>query len=114
GAQSASVEDDVVPTPQPVIAASVPAADNTRDVPAAPQDLSPAPAPAVNQTAPASARTDAFIRANSKFDKALSDRIKPDANLPAAIQAIEKKAFEGIPEAQHDLAAIYTAGHGGV
>lgn len=40
--------------------------------------------------------------------------IKPDPSLPANIKAIEDKAFEGVPEAQHDLAAIYTAGHGGV
>ena len=40
--------------------------------------------------------------------------IKPDASLPAVVKDIENKAFEGVPEAQHDIAAIYTAGHGGV
>jgi localization factor PodJL len=30
------------------------------------------------------------------------------------IKSVEEKAFSGIPEAQHDLAAIYTAGHAGV
>ncbi|MCB9982580.1 MAG: SEL1-like repeat protein [Rhodospirillales bacterium] len=40
--------------------------------------------------------------------------IKPDSNLPDVIKNIEAQAFEGVPEAQHDLAAIYTAGHGGV
>jgi TPR repeat protein len=39
---------------------------------------------------------------------------KPDARLPEMVQAIEKQAFDGLPAAQHDLAAIYTAGHGGV
>jgi len=40
--------------------------------------------------------------------------IQPDQQLPPAIQEIERDAFNGIPEAQHDLAAIYTAGHAGV
>lgn len=54
-----------------------------------------------------------FIKANTPTTP-LADRIKPDPNLPELVKAIEKKAFQGIPEAQHDLAAIYTAGHGGV
>lgn len=40
--------------------------------------------------------------------------IKPDSALPDVVKNIEAQAFEGISEAQHDLAAIYTAGHGGV
>ncbi|MCB9989747.1 MAG: SEL1-like repeat protein [Rhodospirillales bacterium] len=52
--------------------------------------------------------------AGQRDDRPLVDRIKADASLPAVIKEVEKKAFEGIPEAQHDLAAIYTAGHGGV
>lgn len=39
---------------------------------------------------------------------------KADPNLPKAVKPIEDKALAGHPEAQHDLAAIYTAGHGGV
>ncbi|MCC6597763.1 MAG: SEL1-like repeat protein [Alphaproteobacteria bacterium] len=39
---------------------------------------------------------------------------KPDSALPDVVKPIEKQAFDGVPEAQHDLAAIYTAGHGGV
>lgn len=56
---------------------------------------------------------DGFIK-EQKQSLALAERIKPDDKLPAVIKEIEKKAFEGVPEAQHDLAAIYTAGHGGV
>ncbi len=41
-------------------------------------------------------------------------RIKPNASLPKAIKEIENMAFEGDAKAQHDLAAIYTAGHAGV
>ncbi len=37
-----------------------------------------------------------------------------DISLPPSIRVIEDDAFKGIPEAQHDLAAVYTAGHGGV
>jgi localization factor PodJL len=40
--------------------------------------------------------------------------IKADSSLPEVVKQIESKGFEGVPEAQHDLAAIYTAGHGGV
>lgn len=40
--------------------------------------------------------------------------IKPDGNLPEAVKSIEAQAFDGDSKAQHDLAAIYTAGHGGV
>jgi len=56
---------------------------------------------------------DSFVSAQ-KDARPLADRIKHDESLPAVIKEIEQKAFEGIPEAQHDLAAIYTAGHGGV
>lgn len=45
---------------------------------------------------------------------AVHELIKSDTGLPAVVQKIEARAFEGMPEAQHDLAAIYTAGHQGV
>lgn len=44
----------------------------------------------------------------------LAERMQPDTSLPAPIQKLEAQAFAGVPEAQHDLAAIYTAGRGGV
>ncbi len=37
-----------------------------------------------------------------------------DPSLPEKIKPIEEEAFAGNPEAQHDLGAIYTAGHAGV
>ncbi len=49
--------------------------------------------------------------AKEKGTAGLSDRIAPDATLPAAIKQLESQAFAGVPEAQHDLAAIYTAGN---
>lgn len=44
----------------------------------------------------------------------IASRIKPDTSLTPEAKAIEQQAFAGVPEAQHDLAAIYTAGQGGV
>ncbi|HNQ92641.1 MAG TPA: peptidoglycan-binding protein [Alphaproteobacteria bacterium] len=44
----------------------------------------------------------------------LSARIKPDKALPKSVREIEAKAFDGNAASQHDLAAIYTAGHMGV
>lgn len=64
----------------------------------------------------------AFVQ-NPKIEKAvmaeknsapIADRIKADSSLSDAVKNIEKQAFAGNAEAQHDLAAIYTAGHGGV
>lgn len=51
---------------------------------------------------------------DEKSSGALSKRISADAKLPALVKQIETQAFGGNAEAQHDLAAIYTAGHGGV
>ncbi len=56
---------------------------------------------------------DAFIAAQ-KDSRPLESRIQRDASLPPVVKEVEGKAFEGVAEAQHDLAAIYTAGHGGV
>lgn len=55
-----------------------------------------------------------FIKAAVDTSRPLTERIKPDTDLPRVIKQVETKAYEGVPEAQHDLAAIYTAGHGGV
>ena len=52
------------------------------------------------------------IGAPTKKAKPLTSA-KPDSKLPESIRGIEAQAFQGAPEAQHDLAAIYTAGHGG-
>ncbi|MCB9988483.1 MAG: SEL1-like repeat protein [Rhodospirillales bacterium] len=87
-----------------------------------PQDkveTAPPPPPPVQQavkppTPPArDADIEKFI-ADQKSDTPVRQRIAEDKNLPAVIKEIEAKALDGVPEAQHDLAAIYTAGHGGV
>jgi hypothetical protein len=80
------------------------------------------PAPAPEQTPPpvqAQQETpapdaDAFLASIRAQTPALASRLQPDAGLPPVVAEIEKRAFSGNAEAQHDLAAIYTAGHGGV
>lgn len=52
--------------------------------------------------------------AREKGPGAVSARIPFDSTLPAAMQTLQTQAFAGVGEAQHDLAAIYTAGRGGV
>lgn len=87
-----------------------------------PQAIKDAPPPAAAATpatppAPAAATADPalsdFLRAQGD-SRPLKSRIQPDSALPAQIKAVEARAFEGVPEAQHDLAALYTAGQGGV
>lgn len=56
----------------------------------------------------------ANLVAKEKGRASLAERIAADGSLPAQIVSLEKQAFAGVPEAQHDLAAIYTAGRGGV
>lgn len=52
--------------------------------------------------------------ANGESAADITASLSPDASLPDVVRTIENQAFAGSPEAQHDLAAIYTAGHAGV
>ncbi|NCT41543.1 MAG: hypothetical protein GW778_07785 [Alphaproteobacteria bacterium] len=84
----------------------------------APQPAIETPAPAapeqkVEAIAPAQ-ESYASQQPNAAQANVLSAQASRDPNLPNAIKKVEDQAFEGIGEAQHDLAAIYTAGHGGV
>lgn len=74
----------------------------------APVEASVAPPVPAVQTEPAPAQVQSLSVSE------ITKRVKPDDSLPSVVKEIEAKAFEGSPEAQHDLAAIYTAGHGGV
>lgn len=56
---------------------------------------------------------DAFLD-SEKSGAPLAQTITPDEDLPAVIKEIEKKAFEGVATAQHDLGVIYSAGHGNI
>ena len=51
---------------------------------------------------------------NSRPLGELKNLISADKSLPVPVKKIEAQAFAGEATAQHDLAAIYTAGHGGV
>lgn len=70
----------------------------------------PAPASPVSVKAPKSAEPSS-VQPNRKPSRAVD--ISPDPVLPASLKPIEDKALAGSAEAQHDLAAVYTAGHGG-
>ena len=48
---------------------------------------------------------------NSQYVAALKKRIQPDPNLTDVAKKIEQQAFEGVPEAQHDMGAIYVSGY---
>lgn len=74
------------------------AAEETQVASVTPQPTAPTPAPVAQKT----------------ITKSAPPTIKPDGGLPEKIKAIEAQALDGVPEAQHDLAAIYTAGHAGV
>ncbi|MFK7840027.1 MAG: peptidoglycan-binding protein [Bdellovibrionales bacterium] len=63
---------------------------------------------------PQAEQTISATQPNPSQAQSLASQIERDPNLPSAIKKVENQAFEGIGEAQHDLAAIYTAGHGGV
>ena len=56
----------------------------------------------------------ASVALPSELNGPIESRIQPDGSLPQQIKEIENSAFAGSAEAQHDLAAIYVAGHGGV
>lgn len=90
-------------------AASLPQAMNDVPAPTAPAAVTP---PAAKTAASDPALND-FLKAQ-KDQRPLKGRIQPDTALPSQIKTVEARAFEGVPEAQHDLAALYTAGQGGV
>lgn len=68
---------------------------------------------ATQQIAAESDNIEEFVK-NAYRNRPSIEKTGADPDLPAVVREIEKRAFEGVPEAQHDLAAIYTAGHGGV
>lgn len=77
-----------------------------------PQRIPPAPEKTPQNLVVDTPAAETFVPAKSSRE--LNALINSDPNLPNVVKAIEDQAFSAIPEAQHDLAAIYTAGHGGV
>lgn len=49
-------------------------------------------------------------KTGAKTKKPLTKRLQPDKTLPEQIKKVEAQAFAGVPEAQHDMGAIYIAG----
>ena len=99
--------DDVMP--DNIIAPET--AVETQPVEEAPQKIASATPEAETSVSRSAAVEEAFAPLKAQDPHGM---IKPDSTLPDVVKNIESQAFEGVPEAQHDLAAIYTAGHGGV
>ncbi len=77
----------VTPVPPPVAAPPVAASPVAATTPTTATPVAATPAVAENIPAPA-----------------------PDTTLPAKLADLEKRAYQGIPEAQHDLATLYASG----
>jgi TPR repeat protein len=97
-----------------------PAAAQELDIPASPVPNAPVqtgpynPLKGLEAKAFAQDPQIANLVAKEKGSGTLAERVQADSTLPGPIQNLETQAFSGVPEAQHDLAAIYTAGRGGV
>lgn len=74
--------------------------------------LEPSSIPAQKNETIAAAPAPAAPLNDVDYKMALRKRIAADPKLTDIAKKIEIKAFEGIPEAQHDMGAIYVAGHG--
>jgi TPR repeat protein len=100
------LQEPAAPAAEEIKTASLPPAEETAP------ELTPTP----ETTAPADITPEAAPAAPvyKKSDVDVRSLINPDSNLPESVKRIEERAFDGMPEAQHDLAAIYTAGHGNV
>lgn len=78
-------------------------------------DIKPAPA----KIAKAAPRSEPPALSRSKTPAVAADvvarteaegGISPDAELPEKVAALEKRAYQGVSEAQHDLATLYASG----
>lgn len=72
------------------------------------EDMPAAPEP-VAKKEPATAET-ASQAAETKREPAPAGDPASDTTLPEKLAALEKRAYQGIPEAQHDLATVYASG----
>lgn len=93
------------PAPEPVAA--------LEPEPVAQAPITRAPTPPAQAPVPV-ARTEESQGATQALSSHNFGELGPDSSLPEMIKRVEEQAYDGSPEAQHDLAAIYTAGHGGV
>lgn len=103
----------LAPTPAPPPATEKPqtAAVDPADVPIPGEDEPPAPRPAkiaVKAPTPAPAKPKAAAATSAKPVK--RGELPPDASLTGKLAELEKRAYQGMPEAQHDIATLYAAG----
>jgi TPR repeat protein len=89
-----------------------------------PKQAAPSPDPAAEPAQQAVRVEDVFIPGEDKpvakeekaeakkqeVVKAANGEAAPDPALPEQLSQLEKRAFQGIPEAQHDLATLYASG----
>jgi hypothetical protein len=68
---------------------------------AAPVEVKPAPVRVVKETQ---------VKKAEPKKTVITATIAHDASLPEKLTRLETRAFEGVPEAQHDLATLYAAG----
>lgn len=69
------------------------------------------PKPAVAAKKPAPAEKPVETAAHKSVENAIgASTIARDPALPEKLAQLEKRAFEGVPEAQHDLATLYASG----
>lgn len=114
------------PAPAPEVAQTPPAPlpdttelaqlEQTAEAPKAVE--APAPAPAVQPEPPKPAAKVAKAEKKPAPAPAAAEDtsfendggMAPDPALPAKLAGLQKRAYEGVPEAQHDLATLYAAG----
>ena len=82
-------------------------------------DIEPSISPAagivdITETKLSDLKDDTTVIKNAPQEEKTLQIFAADEKLPKAFKQLEMDAFKGNAEAQHDLAAMYTAGHGGV
>ncbi len=123
-----AVQDKSEPPPLPVSVAKE-KEDVSAPAPAAPpatkRETPAAPLPKKTESVPAKPvsvekadikngfDSDSFLKSQTPGGS-LPSRLQPDPSLPGGAAEIQRQAFNGVPEAQHDLAALYTAGRAGI
>jgi TPR repeat protein len=115
GARLAPVEKAEAPAQKPVVAEAPKAAPAPKPTVTA-EAVEPSEEPAEEKTAQAEDKPIALTPAPEKLaeqkpaEKSTGIDINPDPALSQQLQELERKAFAGSPEAQHDLATLYAAG----
>jgi TPR repeat protein len=91
------------PAPETKVAEALPPPAPEKIAEAKPAETKPVEAP--KETASAE-----LPKPSAEAGEAAIANIAPDTGLPAKLAELEKSAFAGTPEAQHDLATLYASG----